>query len=145
MERAKGFTLIELMIVVAILGIVSAVAIPAYQNYITRSQVSEAIVLGMGLKQQLNEFGWTHGQWPSSIVSPIVQASAQQINGSLEGKYSRLNNTLGGIYPIGTITLMMIDGRATGQTILFTTTDGGATWACNTGTLEARYRPAACR
>ena len=71
----KGFTLIELMIVVAILGILSAIAIPAYQNYSIRAQVTEGLSLSGGWKTAITEFYATNGAWPSqSDLSGTVQA-----------------------------------------------------------------------
>lgn len=61
------------MIVVAIIGILAAISVPAYQNYITRSQVSEAIVLGAGMKTALGDYGWDHAAWPTMLeVVPHV-------------------------------------------------------------------------
>ncbi|HFB9673957.1 TPA: fimbrial major subunit PilE, partial [Neisseria gonorrhoeae] len=60
----KGFTLIELMIVIAIVGILAAVALPAYQDYTARAQVSEAILLTEGQKSAVTEYYLNHGEWP---------------------------------------------------------------------------------
>jgi len=61
----KGFTLIELMIVVAIIGILAAIAIPAYQNYTIRAQVTEGLTLGDGWKTAISEYYANTGNWPS--------------------------------------------------------------------------------
>ncbi|EMU0024767.1 pilin [Neisseria gonorrhoeae] len=61
----KGFTLIELMIVIAIVGILAAVALPAYQDYTARAQVSEAILLAEGQKSAVTEYYLNHGEWPA--------------------------------------------------------------------------------
>ena len=81
MKSQKGFTLIELMIVVAIIGILASVAIPAYQDYIARSQVTEAISLSMAAKEPLAEFYLNNGRWPSEAASVV---------GTLSGKYTSL-------------------------------------------------------
>ncbi|EMT7293065.1 pilin, partial [Neisseria gonorrhoeae] len=62
----KGFTLIELMIVIAIVGILAAVALPAYQDYTARAQVSEAILLAEGQKSAVTEYYLNHGEWPKN-------------------------------------------------------------------------------
>ncbi|MCL4978740.1 pilin [Neisseria meningitidis] len=76
----KGFTLIELMIVIAIVGILAAVALPAYQDYTARAQVSEAILLAEGQKSAVTEYYLNHGKWPSNNSSAGV-ASASDIKG----------------------------------------------------------------
>ncbi len=62
---SRGFTLIELMIVIAIIGILAAIAIPAYQNYTIRSQVTEGLTLGDGWKTAISEYFATTGNWPT--------------------------------------------------------------------------------
>ncbi|ENX7364499.1 pilin, partial [Neisseria gonorrhoeae] len=76
----KGFTLIELMIVIAIVGILAAVALPAYQDYTARAQVSEAILLAEGQKSAVTEYYLNHGEWPKDNTSAGV-ASASEIKG----------------------------------------------------------------
>ncbi|ROV13386.1 pilin, partial [Neisseria gonorrhoeae] len=76
----KGFTLIELMIVIAIVGILAAVALPAYQDYTARAQVSEAILLAEGQKSAVTEYYLNHGIWPKDNTSAGV-ASASEIKG----------------------------------------------------------------
>ncbi|MDO6060764.1 pilin, partial [Neisseria gonorrhoeae] len=76
----KGFTLIELMIVIAIVGILAAVALPAYQDYTARAQVSEAILLAEGQKSAVTEYYLNHGEWPEDNTSAGV-ASASKIIG----------------------------------------------------------------
>ncbi|HEZ4000452.1 TPA: pilin [Neisseria meningitidis] len=76
----KGFTLIELMIVIAIVGILAAVALPAYQDYTARAQVSEAILLAEGQKSAVTEYYLNHGEWPGNNNSAGV-ASASKIKG----------------------------------------------------------------
>ncbi|HHY5214599.1 TPA: pilin [Neisseria meningitidis] len=77
----KGFTLIELMIVIAIVGILAAVALPAYQDYTARAQVSEAILLAEGQKSAVTEYYLNHGIWPKNNTSAGVASSATDIKG----------------------------------------------------------------
>ncbi|AAF40497.1 pilin PilE [Neisseria meningitidis MC58] len=78
----KGFTLIELMIVIAIVGILAAVALPAYQDYTARAQVSEAILLAEGQKSAVTEYYLNHGEWPGNNTSAGVATSSE-----IKGKY----------------------------------------------------------
>ncbi|HEZ6313105.1 TPA: pilin [Neisseria meningitidis] len=78
----KGFTLIELMIVIAIVGILAAVALPAYQDYTARAQVSEAILLAEGQKSAVTEYYLNHGEWPGNNTSAGVASSSK-----IKGKY----------------------------------------------------------
>ena len=154
-QLQKGFTLIELMIVVAIIGILAAVAIPAYQDYITRGQVTEAVSLSAGLKSPLSEYGADKNAWPS-LVSPTTTPSTGQMNATLTGKYSTIAGSgVTGTYPAGTVTVTMTTGKASGSVLTLTTANGGSTWACGnvtvgdatgTGTtIDTRYLPNACK
>ncbi|EMT6406049.1 pilin [Neisseria gonorrhoeae] len=78
----KGFTLIELMIVIAIVGILAAVALPAYQDYTARAQVSEAILLAEGQKSAVTEYYLNNGKWPEDNTSAGVASSDK-----IKGKY----------------------------------------------------------
>ncbi|HFB0491793.1 TPA: pilin, partial [Neisseria gonorrhoeae] len=78
----KGFTLIELMIVIAIVGILAAVALPAYQDYTARAQVSEAILLAEGQKSAVTEYYLNHGEWPKNNDKAGVASPSD-----IKGKY----------------------------------------------------------
>ncbi|HFA4269126.1 TPA: pilin, partial [Neisseria gonorrhoeae] len=89
----KGFTLIELMIVIAIVGILAAVALPAYQDYTARAQVSEAILLAEGQKSAVTEYYPNHGKWPEDNGSAGV-ASASTIKGKYVQKVEVTNGVV---------------------------------------------------
>jgi len=146
----KGFTLIELMIVVAIIGILAAVAIPAYQDYITRAQVAEAVSLTAGLKVPLITFGTENAAWPTLLIQSdgtIGQASGPtELIANITGSYATVSTTVGGgPYPAGQVTATMTTGRANTETLTMVTADGGATWDCTGGTIVMKFRPNACR
>jgi type IV pilus assembly protein PilA len=140
-KMQKGFTLIELMIVVAIIGILAAVAIPAYQDYIARAQVSEAVQLTAGGKTPLAEYFNDKGVWP---------AAASDVMGNLAGKYVSQITLGGAVTTIGTISIearmknVGINSNITGGTLILTSNDAKQ-WSCTSGSLAPKYRSAACR
>lgn len=145
----KGFTLIELMIVIAIVGILAVVALPAYNDYVTRAQVAEPVELMSGLRVSVSEYGAIQNSWPALVQSDGTSGqnlTATQIAVNLAGKYSTLTNSVAGTFPTGTITgTMRLNSRAGGGTITFVTTDGGQAWNCLGGTISSKFRPQACR
>lgn len=139
----KGFTLIELMIVVAIIAILAAIALPAYQDYVARSQVSEAMSLSSGAKTAVAEYYADRGAWPTTNASAGLSPST-----SIQGKYvaSVAVGTGGGI----TATMKgsgSASSKIAGGTFIMVPTDnaGSITWTCNTGTIDDKYLPSSCR
>jgi type IV pilus assembly protein PilA len=87
----KGFTLIELMIVVAIIGILAAIAIPAYQDYTIRAQVTEGLNLADGLKVAVADFYTQNGVFPAAGVTTLTTASGLAFTAAVTGKYSTVD------------------------------------------------------
>ena len=134
----KGFTLIELMIVVAIIGILAAVALPAYQDYTKRARVSEGLGLAAGAKTSVAEFVSSNNRFPAANASAGLAAS-----GSITGNAVKSVAVSTG----GQITVTFNDKVTDNATIIVvpTTTAGGVTWSCKTGTVNAKFRPSECR
>ncbi|MBW8369347.1 MAG: pilin [Arenimonas sp.] len=139
----KGFTLIELMIVVAIIAILAAIALPAYQDYVARAQVAEAMGLASGAKTAVAEFYADRGAFPASNVAAGIAT-----NTLINGKYT-LSVTVSGA---GLITAVMrpapaASAKVQNGTIIYTPLDAGGsiTWTCLGGTIAPKFRAAACR
>ena len=136
-QLQKGFTLIELMITVAIVGILAAVALPAYQDYTIRAQASEGLILAEGMKTAVAEFHANKGTLPTSL--------AEAGTGSQPGKYVSGTTIAAG----GVITATFGTGANTklnGSTVVLTPTEsaaGNLTWAC-TSTASQKFVPTSC-
>jgi len=149
-QMQKGFTLIELMIVVAIIGILAAVAIPAYQDYIARAQVTEAINLLGGTKTPISELYSNNGAWPSTTEfnAMITSQSGKYVNTLQPG------NATSGYAVVATFKSSGVSAGLTTKTLVLATTDGRV-WGCDdatvtgsgatAGTVDAKYRPASCK
>lgn len=145
MNAQKGFTLIELMIVVAIIGILAAIAIPQYQNYIARSQVTEAINLSAALKTNVNE---TYGQIGTLAG---IDSSSHGIPAATEVKGKYVDNVA---VDEGVITATFASSGVSkglqSKTLILTPTadaSNNLTWTCtSTGStkIEQKYLPNTC-
>jgi type IV pilus assembly protein PilA len=139
----QGFTLIELMIVVAIIGILAAVAIPAYQDYTVRAKITEIIGLGASSKTSISEYYTTMGTMPAAADEAGVNTSTLQSTYVQTITFNVSSTTVADVtYTVDNL------GPATGD-IKFegTGSANGIQWTCNTAgtTVEEKYLPANCR
>ncbi len=144
MKNEQGFTLIELMIVVAIIAILAAIALPAYQDYVARSQVSEAMSLTSGAKTAVAEYYADKGAWPGDNTAAGLATNPSSINGKYVREVAVIAN--------GAIRATMkatgsVSSKVAGGTFILVPTDAGGsiTWTCNTGSINDKYLPSSCR
>ena len=142
MKKQQGFTLIELMIVVAIIGILAAIAIPAYQDYTIRAQVSEGLNLTGACKAAVTEFYQDSGAFPTTNAAAGLEAAA-----NITGKYTTQVAVGNG----GTCAATYgndANANINAAVLTMTPTDnaGSVSWACSgDATLVDKWLPAACR
>jgi type IV pilus assembly protein PilA len=142
MKKQQGFTLIELMIVVAIIGILAAIAIPAYQDYTIRAQVSEGLNLSGGAKAAVTEYWQDRGVLPTDNAEAGLAAE-----GDIRGKYVAEVLVTDGVIAVeyGNEAHTVITGQHLELTP-DTTIPGSVAWACaSPGEIDNKHLPAACR
>jgi type IV pilus assembly protein PilA len=136
----KGFTLIELMIVVAIIGILAAVALPAYQDYTVRAKVTEIILAASGAKLAVAESAQVNGAMPTTASLTVATQQTAYVSG-VTYAYSSAS--------VGVITAQATtkEPKISGLTITLSGTlgpTGSVDWVCG-GTIDSKYRPSSCK
>lgn len=137
----KGFTLIELMIVIAIIGILAAVALPAYQDYTVRAKTSEVVLAASGAKTAIAEAYQTLGHMPANATSAGVGTQTSPYVSALGYTYGSATTAT------VTATASSKEPKISGSTVTLVgtaDTNGVVSWVCS-GTIVSKYLPANCR
>ena len=134
----KGFTLIELMIVVAIIGILAAVALPAYQDYTIRAKVSELVLAASNQKVTVSENAQTLGTLTGSGAGASIALSGKVTGGAVSAN---------GVITVSGSSVATSVGTAVTITLTptYNTADGKVLWGCSSATAVHKYVPAECR
>ncbi len=142
MKKQQGFTLIELMIVVAIIGILAAIAIPAYQDYVTRSKISELVTAGAACKTSVTEYYQSETVLPTDTATAGCDTQVTEYVASLA--------VANGVITVATAAAPAIPAAAQGNYVLTPTVNAGNAaildWDCDSAsTIPAKFLPANCR
>jgi len=146
MKKQQGFTLIELMIVVAIIGILAAIAIPAYQDYTIRAQVAEGLNLSAGAKAAVSEYFMDRGVLPLNNAEAGIATVATQIQGNYVSQLQVQNGIITVTY--SSAAPQSANAVINGSTLTLTpnvANPGAVDWDCSSGSLAAKHLPSACR
>ena len=136
----QGFTLIELMIVVAIIGILAAVALPAYQDYTVRAKVSEVILAASSAKTSIAEFAQVNSGMPTTASATIAPQSSKYV----QSVFYTSTATANGVITASAQGEAKISGSTITLSGTLDATTGQVTWLCD-GSILAKYRPASCQ
>lgn len=152
-SKLAGFTLIELMIVVAIIGVLASIAIPSYQDYTTRAKLTEVINIAIDHKHRAEEVFASTGNFPSTIGSPSIEPAVESIDriyyfprddrpsGGTTKLWIQLQLARGAVIPDNQLYFLLLEAE--------TGNSGGIRWKCGTrlstpGQIPAQYLPSTC-